>query len=216
MPRPKEGYYLDGERVPGVTTITGQLDWGKSGRLIWWAKKETLEGRDPMQSRDKAANAGTVAHALIEAHLLKRPPELEPNTPKEIIEKGETAFLNFLTWAEGFKLNPRSVEEAMVSRKYRCGTTPDLIAYVQNRLSIVDWKTGGAYATSYIELAARKPIWEEIYPDEPITGGFHLLKFNRETGAFDHHYREGLPECFDAFLCLRKLYDCKKNLEKLV
>ena len=215
MPRPKQGYKLNGYEVPGLTTLTGQIDWGKSGRLIGWAIKEVKAGRNPNQSRDKAADAGTVAHALIEAHLLGQKADLS-GYPGEIVGKGETAFINFLTWAESYQLKPRSVEEPMVSPTLKCGTTPDLIAFIKNKLSLVDWKTGGAYETSYIELAGRKYIWEELHPDEPITGGFHLLKINRETGAFDHYWRETLDGCMDALWCLSELYELKGKIKKLL
>lgn len=218
MPRPKEGYFLDGVEVPGLTTITAGLDWGKSGRLMGWAIKEMKAGRDPRRKRDEAADAGTVAHALIEAHFLGHKADLG-RYDKQVISKGETAFLNFLTWAEAYQLQPVSIEEPLVSRIWRIGTTPDLIAYVKgplsaNRLlSVVDWKTGGSYETSYIELAVRRAIWEELHPDKPITGGFHLLKINRDTGAFDHHWRESLDGCIEAFECLLELHSLKSKLK---
>jgi hypothetical protein len=133
---------------------------------------------------------------------------------KEVVDKGENAFINFMTWAEAYQLKPRSIEEPLVSPKLRCGTTPDLIAFIKDRLSLIDWKSGGTYETSFIELAARRVIWEELHPDEPITGGFHIIKINRETGAFDHHWRESLDGCFEAFLCLLELYELKSKIKK--
>jgi hypothetical protein len=213
MPRPRAGYQLNGESVVGVTTVTSGLDWGKSGRLMAWAAKEVRAGRDPFKSRDRAADAGTVAHALIEAHLLGTKADLS-GYDKEVVDKGENAFINFMTWAEAYQLKPRSIEEPLVSPKLRCGTTPDLIAFIKDRLSLIDWKSGGTYETSFIELAARRVIWEELHPDEPITGGFHIIKINRETGAFDHHWRESLDGCFEAFLCLLELYELKSKIKK--
>src|SRR5262245_37874576 len=77
MPRPTDGYKLkSGKRVPGVTTVTGLLDDDKSGRLIGWAIKEMEAGRNPRERKDKAADVGTAAHALIEAVLVSRPREI--------------------------------------------------------------------------------------------------------------------------------------------
>jgi hypothetical protein len=213
--RPKDGYYLEPShvRVPGVSTISNLLDDGKSGRFIGWAKNEVLAGRDPTKTKEKAMDAGTGCHALIEAHYLKIPVDLE-SYESDVRYKAETAFLNFLSWAEAYQLEPLSVEEPMVSPTLKCGTTPDLIGYIKGKLAILDWKTGGAYASSYIELAARKEIWQELHPDLPLKGGFHLLKFNRESGAFDHHYRETLPGAFETFLCLREVYDRLKEIKK--
>ena len=56
----------EGKRVPGATTITGLLN---KPYLITWANKLGLEGVDSTKYRDEAASVGTLAHAMIQAHL---------------------------------------------------------------------------------------------------------------------------------------------------
>ena len=53
----------DGKRVPSVTTITGRFK--ESGGLIWWAWDLGIQGIDYRKVRDSAADAGTLAHAMI-------------------------------------------------------------------------------------------------------------------------------------------------------
>ena len=72
MARPKGGYKVDGKRVPGVTTIIGRFK--DSGGLMWWAfgqgqAAERGEINSLYDKRDEAAEAGTIAHALVEMHI---------------------------------------------------------------------------------------------------------------------------------------------------
>ena len=53
-----------GQRLPSVTTIISRFK--ESGGLIHWAWNLGREGQDYRQVRDEAADAGTLAHAMIE------------------------------------------------------------------------------------------------------------------------------------------------------
>ena len=59
--------FEDGKRVPGVTTILGRFK--ESGGLIQWAYNCGRDGIDMNAARDNAANAGALAHALIDADI---------------------------------------------------------------------------------------------------------------------------------------------------
>lgn len=73
MPHPRSGYHLkDGTRVPGTTTIIGRFK--ESGGLIWWAWDLGMKGLDYRDVRDKAADAGTLVHAMVEAHAAGEDP----------------------------------------------------------------------------------------------------------------------------------------------
>ncbi len=73
MARPKGGYKnKEGQRVPGVTTIIGRFK--DSGGLMFWACEqgkaiERGEIDKLYDKRDEAAEAGTIAHALVEMHI---------------------------------------------------------------------------------------------------------------------------------------------------
>ena len=74
MARPKSGYRLaDKTRVPGVTTITGRFK--ESGGLIHWAWDLGMQGINYRDARDKAADAGTLGHDMIEAFIKGQDPE---------------------------------------------------------------------------------------------------------------------------------------------
>ena len=68
MPTPRKGYFLkDGTKVPGTTTIIGRFK--ESGALIAWAYKRGKDGLELYDSRDKAAEIGTIIHGLVERFL---------------------------------------------------------------------------------------------------------------------------------------------------
>jgi hypothetical protein len=68
MPTPLKGYRNSkGEKVPGTTTIIGRFK--ESGGLIQWAYNRGKDGLELYESRDKAAELGTIVHSMVEAYI---------------------------------------------------------------------------------------------------------------------------------------------------
>ena len=62
---PTQIYRLkDGTRVPSVTTIISRFK--ESGGLVHWAWNLGMQNIDYRQIRDSAADAGSLAHAMLE------------------------------------------------------------------------------------------------------------------------------------------------------
>lgn len=205
-----------GVRLPSVTTIIGRFKDG--GALLYWANSVGREGKTLDEARIPAATAGTMAHSLVEAHLNKRPlPDLQGDP--DIIAKARRAFDAFLSWSEITKLSVRHTEVSLVSAEHRFGGTLDAIGLINggNALSLIDWKSSNAIYADYLyQMAAYKILWEEAYPDHPITGGFHLCRFAKEEGDYAHHHFPSLDHEAETFLAMRKLYDMVKQTEKRV
>ena len=89
--KPRRQYKdANGKKLPGVTTILGVLD---KPALLWWAAREAAQAtaaaivdggmpadraievgkKAPFQRRAEAADAGTQAHACVEAHYAGEP-----------------------------------------------------------------------------------------------------------------------------------------------
>jgi hypothetical protein len=206
----------DGKRLPSVTTIIGRFK--DSGALLYWANSAGLDGKTLDQARIPAATAGTMAHSLVEAHLNKRALPTLDGDP-DIIAKARRAFDSYLTWSEMTKVEVRHTEVSLASAKHRFGGTLDAIGLVAggNGLSLIDWKTSNSIYPDYLyQLAAYKLLWEENYPDHPITGGAHLCRFAKEEGDYAHHHFPSLDHETETFLVMRKLYDMTKQTEKRV
>ena len=220
-------YKLDGEWVPGVTTIIGVLD--KSGPLSKWAAesvasfvaddREAIEalrtmGREPMvaalkampwQKRDEAAARGTTFHALAEQILLGHVVQVPP----EQVGLVESA----LAFMDAYKIDPTLVEVAVGSREHKYAGTADLIA----NGAIWDWKSGkriypsvpfqlSAYAGA--EFVVGADGYERPMPPIEASYGVHI----REDGYSVHPLRFG-PDVYAEFLVIRAALDIHKRAE---
>lgn len=210
MATPKQGYWLEGERLPSVTTILSRFK--ESGALMHWAWECGKRGEDYREVRDKAASIGTIAHEMVEAHIRKKPCDLSSYDP-ELIEKAQKPFGAFLEWAGSTHLTPTETEVSLISRTYRFGGTLDAML-VNGKLALGDWKTSnGVYGDYLMQLAAYGQLWSENR-SEAITGGFHLIRFDKEHGDFHHHWYGDLADAWEMFRHLRLAYDFDKKLKK--
>jgi hypothetical protein len=220
MPTAKGGYYLaDGTRVPSVTTIIGACHLGSIDGLLGWANKLGREGKSHTEERDKAANAGTACHAMAECYAKGIEFDRSPY-PAEILAKADGAFSAFREWAQQTRLRIVETECPLVSERYRFGGTLDAML-VNDRLALGDWKTSNGLRVGMLcQLAAYGKLWEEIHPDRPIEGGYHLMRFSRpdhpdDPVHFAHHYWSDVDLGWQAFLRMRELYDLHYRLRKL-
>lgn len=216
MPTPKAGYFLsDGSRVPGTTTIIGR--YKDSAGLMHWAFKQGKAGKDRLYGEaEKAADIGTLAHAMVECHIKGENPHAAlASAMPDMREKAESSFKAYLAWESMTKLRVIEQEMQLVSEKYRYGGTPDAIGLINNELCLLDWKTSNSvYGDYLVQLAAYRNLWEERNPDRPLAGGFHLLRFAKEYSDFAHHYYPNLDNAWRAFVLMRELYDIDRELKQ--
>lgn len=218
MPTPRSGYYSkDGKRLPGTTTVIGRFK--ESGALIAWAYGRGKEGLELYESRDKAAELGTLAHSMVEEYIKGNDPQSALDAVH--LTKGDSdsvnsAFDAFLEWYDGNKFEVIAQEVQLVSEKYLYGGTPDAVARdSKGRICLLDWKTSnGVYSDYIVQLGAYRILWNENFPEQQLTGGSHLCRFAKEGGDFAHHYFPNIDEAERAFILMRELYDIDKQLKK--
>lgn len=218
---PTQPYLLkDGTRVPGVTTVIGACKLGSIDGLLAWANKLGREGKSHTEVRDAAANAGTACHAMCEAYAKGEEFDPSPYTP-ELIAKASGAYDAFLKWAQQTKFRIVESETALVSEQYRYGGCLDCML-VDGELSLGDYKTSNSVRIEMlIQLAAYKAVWEENRPEQPVTGGFHLLRFSKpehedDPVHFAHHYWSHLDPAWEAFKHMREMYDIQRRLRSFL
>lgn len=215
MPTPRQGYKLaNGDRIPSVTTVIGRFK--DSSALMFWAFEQGKSGKTRLyEEAEKAADVGTLVHATVEARIKKRQaPTLEGLTPEQQ-DQAASSFAAYLAWEKSTKLKLIQSEIALVSEKHRYGGTLDGVGIVNKQRCLFDLKTSGAVYTDHlIQLAAYWHLWDENHPDEPITGGAHLLRFAKDHGDFAHHYFGNLEDAWRSFVLMRELYDLDKALKK--
>lgn len=217
--RPKVYRTSDGKRVPGATTIISR--WKESGGLLHWAWNEGMEGRDYRDSRDKAADAGTLAHDLIDIEIHGDQRDPTGDYDNETVARAEKCVEAFREWAEMSHLEILQTEVPLVSDTHKFGGTLDAVARVNGKLCMVDWKTSNRVYHDYImQVAAYTVLWENsgTCDSRYRIYGAHLLRFDKEWASFTHHYwpRPVIDVAADQFLRLREAYGVDKRLVKMV
>jgi hypothetical protein len=206
----------DGGRVPSVTTILKKFK--SSDALIHWAWKLGMDGKDYRSERQKAADAGTVAHQMVETHIKGEIWQDTGDFAPNVIAKGRKAFENYLRWSEGSKIEILYTEVPLVSEIHRYGGCLDAVGICHSMSAanaLADWKSSKALYADYLyQIAGYRVLWNENYPDTPIEGGFHLCRFDKENGDFEHRYFPNLDNEEEAFLLMRKLYDKTAKAER--
>ncbi len=213
MATPKEGYYVDGKRVPGVTTVLGRFK--ESGGLIHWSWKIAFDGLTearhlletvtnatsinitadcegflarPLSTWDYRTKRDTAADAGTCAHdmmecHIKGRPFDSSHYPPEVVVKAQPAFEAFLSWAAQSKFEISETEVQLTSRRYLFGGTRDAIL-IDGKRSLGDWKTSNAIYPEYLlQLAAYGILDEEA--GNTIEGGYHLLRFSKQEQPDD-------------------------------
>ena len=225
-------YKLDGEWVPGVTTILGVLDkpaipkWAATQVAEWVTDNpDALEGmrsmgRNPMiyalkeipwSKRDTAAAKGTEVHDFAE-RIMKGEEVEVPVATAGYVE----AALQFM---EDYDLQPVLVEAAVGDREHRYAGKLDLIAdSSRHPRGIYDYKTSrsGIYGQTAWQNAAYAfaQFHGENGEETPMSEvgveasfGVHL----RDDGSYSVHELEYGLHVFQEFLNIRAAYDANKR-----
>jgi hypothetical protein len=214
--RPQKYRLKDGTVVPGVTTICNRFK--DAGGLIHWAWSQGMDGFDYRRTRDDAGDAGSLAHAMIEAHIHgeRWDSSKDDRYDPEVLKRAKNAFANFLAWSEQTKLRLIATELPLVSEVHRFGGTLDAIGEVLGELCLVDWKSSaGVYADYLAQVAAYVTLYEERYPGARLET-VHLLRVDKEYAGFHHHRwgRSVIDDAWKYFLLARQMYDLDRQLKK--
>lgn len=178
-------YLLDGEKVPGVTTILNK-GFPKQALVGWAAKAAAQEVLDfwaelgeltpsqrfeqirtaPDRDRDKAAHRGTEVHTYAQRYLAG-----ETITPPDELVGHVDAYIKFV---DEWQPEEVAVEAAVFSRVYRYGGRFDLLARLADGLLwLLDVKTSrsGVFLESVLQLAAYRYADFYVLPEEVDDAG---------------------------------------------
>ncbi len=64
------------------------------------------------------------------------------------------------------------------------------------------------------QVAAYGKLWEENRPEQPVEGGYHIIRFDKTYGDFSHHWYPELDDAWTYFKLVREAYDLAKELKK--
>jgi len=199
----------EGQRVPSVTTILGILN---KPALLKWAWQCGLDGQDYMAVRDNAADIGTLAHGMIQAHLKHETFDTSEYSASDI-GKAENCLIKYWDWEKEHDIKPVLVEEQLVSVVYGFGGTIDCLAELNNELILIDHKTGKAiYPEMAYQLAA---YWHLLSENDYEITNARILRIGRdETEGFEERVFKNLDNQWQLFLRCLDIYNLQKLIKK--
>jgi len=198
----------DGTRVVGTTTITGLL---AKPHLVAWANRLGLEGIDSTKYRDSSAEAGTLAHELIQAHLQGTEVDMTDYSPLSL-ELAENSFLSYLEWEKHHNVKMIFCEKPLVHETMKYGGTVDCYCELDGLKTLLDFKSGKAiYDEYFVQLAAYKELLiHKGYEVEQV----RILRIGRdETEGFEDRSPGKTDKYWEIFKDLLHIYKLKKELK---
>lgn len=190
-------YYVNGERLSGVTTIIGIKD--KSRALLSWQQNTIMDAlltlqeergslllpdmalavHEPGKVKQRAADVGTEAHDWIEKYIKSKIEDTpEPDMPED--NNVLVAITGFLNWEADHKVRFLSSERLVYSKKYKFVGTLDIEAEVDGKRCLVDIKTStGLYNDVRLQTAAYLKADEE--EGRGMYAGRWAVRLSKET-----------------------------------
>jgi hypothetical protein len=210
----KHVYRVNGKTVPGVTGILGVIN---KPALVPWAVKmcgeylakslkpgttldevEIARLVNDMKRRYRdvtaeAADIGTHVHRWAEQHAKGENPPW-PVNPQ--VRSGVEAYC---AWLEAHHVEPVFVEKRIYSRLHDYAGTVDLVAKIDGRLCIADFKTSSAlYDEMRLQLAAYQEALQNEFPHMNFAARY-VLRFPKDGGQFEAHELQDFERDFGAF-----------------
>ena len=224
-------YKLDGNWVPGVTTIIGVLD---KPAIPKWAAKSVAEyvaaNRDaiehlyamgersmiaslkeiPWTNRDRAGIRGTDVHDFAERIVNGE----EVDVPDHYVGHVESC----LAFMDDWNIRPVLVEATVGSREHQYAGKLDLVAdHDHGGRAIFDYKTAasGIYKETAFQLVAY--AFAEFHGEEGQERAMRDLGIEESYGVhvradgYDVYPLAFGPDIYDEFLCIRRAFDINKR-----
>lgn len=198
------------KKVVGTTTALNIL---AKPPLIPWAYNRGKAGLELYESRDKAANIGTIVHARIMAYYLGY--EIDNyNISPEVWELSNNSMKSFFEWAEPRNVKPKLIETPLISEKYQYGGTPDVYGEMDSKLTLLDFKTGsGIYSDHFLQLAAYSQLLNESgYEHEKIII-LNIPKSKSDSFQVQQVSADNLKPEFKKFIHCVKIYYLNKEIK---
>lgn len=210
MPHTK---YLNkyGQEVPSVTTILKVIN---KPALVQWANKMGLQGIKTNEVLKDTANVGTLAHEIIEKWIKKEKPDFSQYSKEQIIQACQCSKRFFEWIKKQEKFVPIVSEIPLVSEEYNYGGCVDLIANLNGKRTVIDFKTSsGIWDEAKYQVSAYYNMANENGWNCTDTMIIRIGRDGFET--FKVEYKEQAFEVFKSALNLYNMINRYKKQEEL-
>ena len=126
------------------------------------------------QTSKQAQDIGTEAHDAIEQWVFQKldQPVASPIDVDAMSQEAQLAYESFLAWAKDADLQPIAAEVVLYSDINQYAGTADLIALVNGKPTLLDWKTSKrVYVTHKMQCVAYQVAWQEM-GNQPLAGAY--------------------------------------------
>lgn len=231
-------YEVDGELYPSVTHILGvigkpalvhwaanqerelvveaaadlYLDLANTPPMIRPVYLTTLAGRMGTvrayrRTMERASAIGSQAHKRIEWYLRQQLGQDVGPEPK-VDAPALLAFSAFQQWAASVDLVPRFIEQTVWSKTHKYAGTMDLLADVNNVLTLIDFKTSKAiYGEAHLQNVAYQMALAEMGHATPAAGLILRLPKLASDPGFELAEVPPADELMPVFLAARRLWE---------
>jgi len=130
--------------------------------------------------KDKAADIGNAAHAMVE-YTLRKQLGLKVGPRPEMNKESTLCFQSWQKWFKDTGLRPLHAEKMVFCHACGIAGTADLIAEKKGAQYVLDWKTGKAiYEESFLQNIAYQHCWKTM-AGKKVAGGA-VVRLPKEGG----------------------------------
>ena len=194
-------YKLDEVIYPSVTEILSIV--AKPG-LVAWANNMGLAGKSTKDESQRIAGIGTEVHARIEQYFKEGTSIFEGATAEAL-----PSLQLFNNWIQKHKIEPILIEESLISQKLGYAGTIDLLAKVDDKITLIDFKTSNRiYEDYFAQLCAYKRLLIGFAPEAMLIirlGKDHEGSFEEAEVKNEQLYLEYFDAVFNLYKVLKKV-----------
>lgn len=230
-------YTVDGQQLPSVTTILSAINkpalvkWAENtataavtaaaadlyldllkaapmSRPAYIGTLQTRLGAQRQSDRElaKAAEIGTQAHAVIEWTLRRQLGQVVGPRPATT-PAAEWAVMAWEDWARSVALEPIHIEQVVWSSAHGYAGTIDLLARVNGRLTLLDWKTSKSiHSEAFLQNVAYQVAVAELGHGVPEAGLIVRLPKQEQDPAFEVATVPPVAELFPVFQAVHRVW----------
>tara|TARA_R100000664_G_C2760174_1_gene151032 strand:- start:25655 stop:26416 length:762 start_codon:yes stop_codon:yes gene_type:complete len=198
-------YRIPGETkwLPSVTTMIGSVLNKGEGFEKWLGDNPSYD--IACEKRDKSAELGTLVHDQCEK-LLKGETIIEKQN-KSVMKR----LMSFVAWYRSKKpIDVIATELKLVHKNVPYSGTPDIVCYIDNKLCLVDIKTGAPYESHQLQLTSYKTLWDNIFPNHTIDKMYGLYLKDTWISKIEPNFKE-YKYCPEEVECVYKLWKWQKG-----
>lgn len=153
-------------------------------KLIALVEELAREKKAADRQKDRAANIGNQAHALVENEIRRRLGLTAKRAAAPVSPEALACFESWTKWFAGTGLTPIAAEQTLWCHGCGFAGTADLIAEKNGKVYVLDWKTGKAiYDEAYLQNVAYQHA--ATYLGTKNVAGGAVVRLPKEGGAVE-------------------------------